>query len=271
MMPVGSADAGASALLRLEIQAGVANITLNRPDQGNALNEEMIFGLVSVIDTICCSPDVGAVLLTGEGRAFCVGGDIKIFQAAGDALADCLDTLLRPLNKALLKLERTGLPMVVALNGPLGGGGVGLGLMGDYVLAAESMKLRCGYTLLGLSPDAGSARVLLHRVGGVRARQLFLFNHALDARECMAIGLVDRVCADADVLTQARDVAQQLADGPRGAQRRVKQLLGEGAYTRSLEEHLELERRFMVECAKEADASEGILAFIEKRRPVFSI
>lgn len=259
-----------STLVRLDIQAGVATITLNRPELGNALNEEMISRLVSVIDEVCSSNEVGAVLLTGEGRAFCVGGDINIFQEVGAALADCIDALLRPLNKALVRLERTGLPIVAALNGPLGGGGIGLGLMGDYVVSAESMKLRCGYTLLGLSPDAGTSWVLLKRIGEVRAKQLLLLNKALDAQECMAIGLVDRVCADTDLLTHARNVAQQLADGPRGAQRRVKQLLGDEASTRSLEAQLELERQFMVKCASEAEAREGVLAFIEKRKPIFS-
>ncbi|NYT59321.1 enoyl-CoA hydratase/isomerase family protein [Alcaligenaceae bacterium] len=270
MTKEGSANVEADTLVGLQIQSRVATITLNRPDRGNALNDAMVFRLVSVIDEVCCSPDIGAVLLTGTGRAFCVGGDIKVFQGMREALADCMDILLCPLNQALLRLERAGLPIVVALNGPLGGGGIGLGLMGDYVLAAESVKLRCGYTLLGLSPDAGSSWVLMQRVGVVRARQLLLFNTSLDARECLALGLVDRVCADAELLAQARATAQQLADGPRDAQHRVKQLVGSGAYQRSFEEHLELERRFMIECASGAHAREGVLAFTEKRKPVFS-
>jgi 2-(1,2-epoxy-1,2-dihydrophenyl)acetyl-CoA isomerase len=247
---------------------GIARITLNRPKQLNALDAEMIHALAQALECACDDERSRVVLIQGTGKAFCVGGDINLFSQAIDDLPDLLDSLLRPLNAAIARVAASGLPIVSAVNGPVGGGGIGLALCADYVLAARSMALRCGYSAIGLTPDAGSARFLTLRAGPVRAKQLFYLNEMLDSAACLALGIVDAVHPDEELAAAAETLARRLRAAPKSALARTKALV-EASAERSLPEHLAAERECMVASAREPDAREGIAAFLEKREARF--
>jgi 2-(1,2-epoxy-1,2-dihydrophenyl)acetyl-CoA isomerase len=255
--------------LLLEHRDGVAVLTLNRPDRANVLDLEMAAALIAAIDAVAQDKSVRAVLLQARGRQFCGGGNINDFASTLDELGDLMERGIPPLHRAIHRLATLPVPVISALNGPIGGGGIGLALCADIVLAAESMKLRGGYSAIGLTPDVGSSWFLSRRIGAARTKELFFTNEPLSARECLALGIVARVCPDADLAQHAFALAASLARGAAGSLARIK-LLADGAHARTLAEQLELEQRFMVESGRSADAAEGVNAFMQKRAPRFT-
>jgi 2-(1,2-epoxy-1,2-dihydrophenyl)acetyl-CoA isomerase len=207
--------------------------------------------------------------LTGEGRAFCAGGDIDEFVAAGERLPELVNEILDGLHPALLRLATSPAPLVVAVNGPAGGAGVGLALCGDFVLAAESMKLRTGYAAIGLSPDAGASYFLSRRVGPVRAQQWLMLSEAIDSQRCLATGAVDAVYPDAGLAAASEALVARLASGASASFTGIKALCG-GAPGRPIEEHFAMEQKLLRERAGSADAREGVAAFVARRAPRFT-
>ena len=251
------------------IRDGVAKITLNRPEIGNAIDDGLGRALGESVERIAADPGVRAVLLTGAGRMFCAGGDIAGMRAGVDVLAANMEQNLQPLHDTMLRLARLPVPVISALNGPLGGGGIALALCADIVLAAASMKLRGGYSAIGLSPDLGASWFLTQRVGPVRAREILFLNRSLDAAECLALGIVSAVHADDRLADEAEALAVRLAGAATQSLAKIKRLT-EVAQSQSLEAHLAMERDGMIASARTADAREGITAFIEKRAPSFT-
>jgi 2-(1,2-epoxy-1,2-dihydrophenyl)acetyl-CoA isomerase len=254
--------------LRFELQDHVARITLNRPDAANALDAEM--GRELMHAAIRCSEDraVRAVLLTGAGRMFSAGGDLKSFATQGEALPAHLKELAGSLHMAISRFVRMDAPFVVAVNGAVGGGGMSFVLAADLVLAAESAKFAMAYTRAGLSPDGGSTYFLPRIVGVRRALELALTNCVLSAREAEAWGLVTRVVPDASLASEAQSLAAALAHGATRAYGAAKRLLHH-SMSESLETQMELEAQAIAEQARGADAREGIAAFVAKRAPQF--
>ena len=255
--------------LRFELQDHVARITLNRPDAANALDAEM--GRELMHAAIRCSEDraVRAVLLTGAGRMFSAGGDLKGFATQGDALSAHLKELAGSLHMAISRFVRMDAPCIVAVNGAVGGGGMSFVLAADLVLAAESAKFTMAYTRAGLSPDGGSTYFLPRIVGARRALELALTNRILSAREAEQWGLVTRVVADASLAAEAQALAATLAHGATRAFGAAKRLLHH-SMSESLETQMELEAQAIAEQARGADAREGIAAFVAKRAPQFA-
>ncbi len=254
--------------LKLEIDQPLAVITLNTPERANVLDLPMAQAFAAAVQTIANDHAARAVLITAEGRQFCAGGDIKVFGNASRPLPDVLQEVLDPMHEAMKMLALLPIPVVCAVNGPIGGGGIGLALCGDIVLAAESMKLRGGYSAIGLTPDVGSSWFVTRRAGAAKAKEIFLTNRLFSAAECREIGLVDEVCPDHDLPHLARKLAQQLAQGPQQAQARIKALI-ESAQYHGLNTHLDHEREAMLASGATDDAREGIRAFLEKRAPIF--
>ena len=252
----------------LERRDHVAVITLNRPDRANVLDFELSPVLIAAIDTVAADRSVRAVLLQARGRQFCAGGNIADFVSGLDDLPGLLDRHIPPLHDAIHRLATLPVPVVSALNGPIGGGGIGLALCADIVIAAESMKLRGGYSAIGLTPDAGGSWFLARRVGAARSKEIFFTNEALTAAQCLAIGAVSQVVPDAELAARANALVDALARGASGSLARIKALV-DGAEQRSLREHLAQEHRCMVESGATADAREGVVAFREKRAPRF--
>lgn len=250
---------------------GVGRITLNRPERANAISLAFSRQLATALETACDAVLAGrarAVLIDAVGERFCAGGDIGEFVAHADTMHRLIDDILAPLNPAMHRLATLPVPVISAVNGPIGGAGIGLALCADVVLASEAMKLRAGYSAIGLSPDAGSAWFLSRRVGAAKAKALFFFNEVLGARECLQLGIVDRVLPAAELAQAAAALAAQAAAAPEESMAAVKKLC-DGAATRDLREHLALEKEFLLACSRTADAREGVNAFAQKRSPIF--
>ncbi len=255
--------------LQFAIADGIARITLQRPAAANALNRAMGRELLEVAIRCDQDPAIRAVLLTGAGKLFCAGGDLNDFVAAGDQVGTLLKALTTDLHAAVTRFMHMDPPLVVAVNGNVGGGGMSLVCAGDLVLAAESARFSMAYTAAGLTPDGGTSYLLPRLIGLRRAQELILTNRRLNAHEAQQWGLVTRVVADAALLSEAARVAGQLASGPTRAYGGAKRLLSESLAT-SLEAQFERESRAIASAALSADGREGAAAFVARRTPQFT-
>ena len=252
-----------------EVHDHVARIILNRPDAANAMNFELVKELEEVSLRCDEDPAVRAVLMTGAGKMFCGGGDLKAFAAQPPGqLPAYLKKVTLYLHKAIHRFARMKAPVVTAVNGNAGGGGMSLALAGDIVIAGESSRFTMAYTRVGLTPDGSSTYYLPRLIGLRRTLELALTNRTVTAREAEAIGLITRVVADGELMTHAEGVANELAQGATMAFGGVKRLLYASANT-SLDEQMELETEWIAEAARTRDAQEGIAAFLGKRAPKF--
>jgi enoyl-CoA hydratase/carnithine racemase len=254
-------------LCRLE--ARVASVTLHRPEARNALTLEMKQALARLVPALGADPRVGCVLLTGAGGAFCAGGDTKLMAREGKPTSP--EERKRQLRwehgivSALFQLEK---PTLAALPGPAAGAGFSLALACDLRIAAQSAFVTTAYVKLGLSGDYGGSWFLTRLVGPARAREIYFTGDRLDARECERLGIVNRVVPDADLARESLALAQRIAAGPPVALRYMKEnlnrALGEG-----LGSCLDAEAERMVQSATTQDYAEAVLAYQEKRAPVF--
>ena len=252
--------------LLYEVKDHVARITFNRPDAANALDMEMGRELMHAAIRASEDAAVRAVILTGAGKMFSGGGDLKSFAAQEDRLPGHLKEVALYLHAAISRFVRMDAPVIAAVNGSAGGAGMSLCLFADLALAAESAKFTLAYTRAGLSPDGGSTYFLPRIVGVRRALELALTNRVLTAREAMDWGIVNKVVADAQLQAEADALARQLASGATHALGAAKRLLHH-SFSESLETQMELEAQAIAEQARGAHAREGIAAFIAKRPP----
>ncbi len=246
---------------------GIGRIVLKRAERSNSLSRAASRALVTAIDEVL-DQQPRVVTLSAEGRIFCSGGDIEEFASAGANLDALVDDILVPLNPALHRLATAPVPVVAAVNGPIGGAGIGVALCADFVLASESMKLRTGYAAIGLSPDLGASYFLSRRVGPVKAQQWLMLSETVDARSCLAHGAVDALYVDAELGAAVDGLVQRLASAACGSLACIKRLCS-GLPERGLAPHLELEHQLLLERARNPDAREGIRAFLERRTPNF--
>jgi len=253
--------------LRLDIAEGVAEITLNRPDAANAMDPVMSKELSDLAIECDTNPAVRAVLITGAGKMFCAGGDLKGF-AEEENIAGVLLSMAGDLHMGLSRFARMSAPVIGAINGTAAGAGFSLALAMDYGIAADNAVFTMAYTRAGLSPDGSSTYFAPRRLGDRRARELMLTNRVLSAQEAMDWGVVNRVVAPADLLTESRKLARELAAGPTQAFGAVKTLLNH-SFDNALEAQLELESRSIARLGAGADGQEGIAAFVGKRKPNF--
>jgi 2-(1,2-epoxy-1,2-dihydrophenyl)acetyl-CoA isomerase len=258
----------AYSFITFEVEDGVGLIRLNRPNDGNAIILEMARELLDV--ATYCDEDsaVRAVILTGNGKMFCAGGDLKVFAAQGEKVSLYLKETTQALHAAISRFNWMDAPVLGAINGTAAGGGFSLALTTDIAIAAESAKFTMAYTKIGLVPDGSSSYILARLVGLRRAKEMALLNPVLSARQAMDWGLVNRVVADDQVLTSALTIAQQWAKGPTRSFGEAKRLILSGA-TESLESQMEKESRAIAAMAGSADGQEGLAAFIAKRSPRF--
>lgn len=254
--------------LRLERAGAVARIVLSRPEAGNAIDLPMAEAISRAALECDADETIRCVVLTGEGKLFCGGGDVKGFAAAGDAAPALIKAITGNLHLGLARLLRMEKPLVTVVNGPVGGAGFSLACLGDIVIAARSAHFTVGYTAVGLAPDGGLSWLLPRLVGLRRAQELILGNRRVDAEEAAALGLVTRVVDDADLRAEEERVATELAAGPTKAIGAVRRLILSGA-TSSIETQMELESRTISELAGSAHGREGVAAFAGKRRPDF--
>jgi 2-(1,2-epoxy-1,2-dihydrophenyl)acetyl-CoA isomerase len=258
----------AYSAIQFDIEAGVGLIRLNRPDDGNAITPELAEELLAAANHCDEDPVIRAVVLTGNGRMFCAGGDLKAFAAQGDKVAIYTRRITLAFHAAISRFNWMDAPVIGAINGTAAGGGFSLALTTDIAIAAESAKFTMAYTKAGLCPDGSSSYFLARMVGLRRAKEMALLNPVLSAQQALEWGLVNQVVADDLVLTSAMEIARQLAKGPTKSFGETKRLILSGA-TESLESQMERETRAIGQMAASADGREGIAAFIAKRAPEF--
>lgn len=254
--------------LTFDLSGAVARITLNRPSAANGFNEAMMRELADAAGRCDADRAIKAVILTGKGRFFSAGGDLKGMADAGDARGAYVKRLADNLHRATSSFARMDAPLIVAVNGTAAGGGFSLAISGDLVIAARSASFTMAYTRAGLSPDGSSSYFLPRLVGLRRAQDLMFTNRTLSSAEALDWGLVTEVVDDEALQARADALAAGFVSGARGANRNIKQLL-QATYTQGLEGQMELEGRLVSACADSAEGREGIDAFIAKRQPKF--
>lgn len=246
----------------------VATITLDRSDGANALNAQMASELHDA--AIRCANDIGvrAVIITGAGRMFCAGGDLREMREKGADRPAHVMRMATDLHSALSRFAHMDAPVIMAVNGVAAGGGFSLALSGDYVIASEHAKFVSAYSASGLTPDGSSTYFLAKHVGLLRAKELLLTNRLLTAREALDWGIVNKVVAGADLMAEATTLANSFAKGPTKAYGGIKQLLST-AYSESFEAQLDKETRGISGSMRTHDGPHGLDAFLEKKAPKF--
>ncbi|MDH3760691.1 MAG: enoyl-CoA hydratase-related protein [Gammaproteobacteria bacterium] len=254
--------------IKFDKKGAIARIELNRPDAANGLDALMASELHQAARLCDGDAELKAVVLSAGSRFFCAGGDIKEMLSHGDAVGGAIKSLADDLHAAISLLARMQAALIVAVNGVAAGAGFSIALAGDIVLAAESASFTMAYTRAGLCPDGSSSYFLPRLVGLRRAQELMLTNRTLSAAEARELGLVTRVVNDDDLRAEAEQIAAELAASARLSTAYVKKLLLASSGN-DLETQMELEGQLVSQCAASPDGREGILAFVEKRKPDF--
>jgi 2-(1,2-epoxy-1,2-dihydrophenyl)acetyl-CoA isomerase len=254
--------------VRYQMKDSIATITLNRPEAYNALN--LALGRDLFHATIEADEDrtVRCIVVSGEGRAFCAGGDVKVFNDNADRIGVVIKELTTYFHGAISRLARTPKPVIMAVNGVAAGGGMSLALAGDLVVAAESAKFTMAYSKIAASPDGSSSYFLPRIIGVRRALELHYTNRTLSALEAMDWGLVNRVHPDAEFSFSVAALARELAEGPTLAFGRAK-LLFHQSTQESLETQMELESQAIAASGHTEDFRNGVAAFARKQTAVF--
>ena len=249
------------------IENGVAVLTLNRPDRLNALSEEMVAMLCDTLPRLGTDPSVGAVLLTGAGRGFCAGGDVKRMTVSEQTMEERQEGL-RWRHESVRLLRTIGKVVIAAVNGPAAGAGLSLALACDLRIAARSARFRTAFAGVGFSGDFGGSWSLTRLVGTAKAREMYYLNPQIDAEEALRLGMVTAVVDDDALMADAMAMARRIADGPRVAFAYMKRNL-HAAETEPLGTVLDMEALGQARTGTTEDHKEAARAFVEKRAPVF--
>jgi 2-(1,2-epoxy-1,2-dihydrophenyl)acetyl-CoA isomerase len=248
-----------------EQEAGVSILTLNRPDALNALNAELRHDLLAAINTARKDEATRAVIITGAGRGFCAGADLR----GGSGERQFRRVLAAEYNPLIAAIRELPKPVVAAVNGVAAGAGVSLALAADLVIAADDARFVPAFNRIGLVPDSGLARVLVRALGRHRAMEILLGERQLGAGEARELGLVSAVVPSAKLDEAAHELARRLANGPTRAIGLTKRLVN-AAEDESLSETLSAEAALQELAGRTEDHAEGVAAFGEKREPRFS-
>ncbi len=251
------------------VEGGVATLTLNRPDRLNALSTPIMEGLLEALPRLADDAAVGAIVLTGAGRAFCAGGDVKS-MAEGSAQRTFGEavTHLRARMEVSRLLHEIPKPTIAMVNGVAAGAGLSLALACDLRIAARSARFVTAFANIGFSGDFGGSYFLSKLVGTGKARELYYTAEPIEAEQALSLGIVNRIVADSDLAEVTAGLARKLAQGPRIALAMMKQNFN-AAESETLRELLDLEARHQIETGRTQDHREAARAFVEKRAPVF--
>jgi 2-(1,2-epoxy-1,2-dihydrophenyl)acetyl-CoA isomerase len=254
----------------LEVSGGIATITLNRPDKLNAFDLTMREPFIRAIDRVRKDHDVRVLVVTGAGRGFCAGGDVRFMAdlKQRDSGYEGLAPLVETGREALTLLADLPFPTLAAVNGPAAGGGINLALACDLRIASDRATFGQTFVRIGLHADWGGTYHLPRLVGLARALELCWLGDMIDAAEAWRIGLVNRVVAQKSFAAEARALAVRLADAPATSVRLAKRAL-RASFHRTLEQCFDAESEAQEECWNSPDSREGILAFAEKRTARF--
>lgn len=258
--------------IQLEMREdGVAVVTLNRPSALNALSVALGNEFLGAMGE-ARERGARAIVLTGAGRAFCAGGDLRemqqIAQQEGRVEA-FFEAPLNLLHDCIRAIRKTPLPIIAAVNGHASGAGCNLALACDLVLAGESARFNEAFIKIGLTPDCGGTFILPRLVGWKRAAEMLMTGDVIEARQAAEIGMINRVVADEELMPEAITLAARLASAPTAAIGRIKQMLDESA-ANNYDAQLELEHKAQILSGQSVDFKEGVAAFMEKRPPKFT-
>ncbi len=256
--------------IQLEMRGAVCLLTLNRPERLNTLTVAVGKEFQSAIGE-ARERGARAMVLTGAGRAFCAGGDLREMQEIAGRegrLEAFFDEPLRVLNDVILLIRNTPLPFIAAVNGAASGGGCNLALACDLVVAAEGARFNQAFIKIGLSPDCGGTFMLPRLIGWKRAAELMFTGDMVNAEQAWQMGMINSVVPDAELMPNVLALAERLANSPTAAIGQIKRLL-EASANNDYGGQLELERKAQIESGQTKDFVEGVAAFLEKRPPRF--
>lgn len=249
---------------------GVMEITLDRPEQLNSFNDAMHLALRAVLQRASDDDTCRAILITGNGRGFCAGQDLQARDPANmNTAPDLAKTIADFYNPLVRSLRAMRKPVVCAVNGVAAGAGANLALACDIVIAAKSAKFIQSFAKVGLIPDAGGSWTLPHLIGEARAKAIAMTATPVSATQAEQWGMIWKVVEDADLMSEARALALQLAEGPTFGLGLMKHAI-QSAAEDSLDEHLELEADLQGQCGRSPDYAEGVSAFLQKRTASFT-
>jgi 2-(1,2-epoxy-1,2-dihydrophenyl)acetyl-CoA isomerase len=250
-------------------RGGAAKLELNRPERLNAWNKQFGLDLLDAVRTAAADPAVRAVLITGAGRGFSSGADLKDgFQRTPAGHPDVYSVLTERYHPIMVGIREMPKPVVGAVNGAAVGIGLSLALVCDLVLAAESAYFQLAFVNIGLVPDGGSSLFVPSRVGFARATEMAMLGERIGARQALEWGLINQVWPDEELAKRADELVARLAAGPSKSYAGTKRQLNNWLYQR-MEEQLELEARIQQEMAASGDFAEGVTAFVQKREARF--
>ena len=260
-----------SADLIEQAKDGVAVLTLNRPDRLNAMSRPMLDALLEALPRLAEDPAVGVVVLTGAGRGFCAGGDVKAMAEGTELGGQTMEEKAQALRSRMETsrwLHEMPKPTIAMMRGPAAGAGLSLAMACDLRIASDTVKLGTAFARVGYSGDFGGSYYLTQLVGTAKARELYFTADLLDAQQALGLGLVNRVVADARLEEETMALASRLARGPRVAYRYMKRNMN-AAESASLKEMLDLEAWNHTRTGMTEDHREAARAFVEKREPQF--
>ncbi len=251
-----------------ELEGGVLTLTLNRPDSYNACNEQLTTDLRAALKEAEKDNAVRAIVLTGAGKAFCSGQDLKEAPEPG-AKRSLADSLRRRYNPIIRKLTSIPKPVITAINGVAAGAGCSLALAGDIRIASDKSYLLQAFVNIGLVPDSGSSYFLSRTVGYAKAFEIATLGEKVPAEEALKLGLVNKVVPAESLMDEVNKLAAKYAQGPTKAYGYIKKMLRRAQYT-SLDEALDYEVFMQEGAGRTKDYGEGVQAFVEKRKPEFT-
>jgi 2-(1,2-epoxy-1,2-dihydrophenyl)acetyl-CoA isomerase len=250
---------------------GVAVLTLNRPDRLNAMSRPMLDALLEALPRLAEDPEIGVIVLTGAGRGFCAGGDVKAMAEGTELGGQTMEEKAQALRSRMETsrwLHEMPKPTIAMMRGPAAGAGLSLAMACDLRIASDTVKLGTAFARVGYSGDFGGSYYLTQLVGTAKARELYFTADLLDAQQALGLGLVNRVVADARLEEETMGLAGRLARGPRVAYRYMKRNMN-AAENASLKEMLDLEAWHHTRTGMTEDHREAARAFVEKREPQF--
>ena len=256
-------------VVKLEKVAGTAVVTLNNPKSYNAFNLEMIQHLAEILTELTTNRGVKALVITGEGKVFCAGGDLRWVAGFGRSYGEAFHELAARYHQAILEIRRMPKPVVAAINGLAAGGGFSMALACDFRIMETSAVLKQAYTSNGLSIDGGGTFTLPRIVGLARAMEIAGFDRSIDSATAKSWGLVTEVVEDGQACKRAIEILEEMKKGSLSSFATSKKLIND-SFDTSFETQLEKEREALSWCADHPNGKEGISAFLEKRKPVFN-
>lgn len=254
--------------IELTIDSQVATIWLNRPENGNGINLQMMTEFKTVVFDLEANPDIRVVVLRGRGRHFSVGGDMAMFTEAGDTIARAIADVITNFHDALLSLRRSAATSIAVVHGACAGGALSLALACDFVVADDNAKFAAAYRKLGASADGGMTHALTRVLGQRRALELLLLSETFTAADALQMGLINRLASSPDLETEVSRMVDVLRGNAPASVRALKGLAYQ-APTTSFDQQLSSELAAFAQCAGTADFREGVNAFTERRQPVF--